>query len=204
MQKFLQKGLKKNFTKVRKGQKNYCIFKNACYNIIISTQGRRVLTINTTYIFKEEFNMFGLTPFNNRNTPRISNDFVDFYNMVDDFFSNSMSPLRSLSRENIKADVRENDNEYLVDAELPGVKKEEINLDLNDDVLSISVQREERVDEKKENYIHKERICSSMERSLYLENAAKEGIKAKFDNGILSITVPKTKNNNTKSRIEIE
>jgi HSP20 family protein len=148
--------------------------------------------------------MAGLIPFN-KNLPSFRpKGFEDFYNMLDDFFSDSWSPRRSLTGDTFKIDVQEDDGEYLIDAELPGVKKEEISLELNDGRLSIGVQKEENVTDKQKNYIHKERRFSSMQRSVYLADARAEGIKAKLEDGVLRIMIPKeTKADNTR-RIEIE
>ena len=148
--------------------------------------------------------MTGLVPFNRRNTGLLSTGFDDFYNMLDDFFSDSWSPRRSLERDTFKINVQQNDGEYLVDAELPGVNKEEIDLDLNDGRLTISVKREEKINEEKKNYIHRESRYASMSRSVYLADADSKGIKAKLDNGLLSITVPRREKTVKAEKIEIE
>jgi HSP20 family protein len=135
--------------------------------------------------------MTGLVPFNRKNTGLLNTGFEDFYNMLDDFFSDNWSPRRSLERDTFKINVQQNDKEYLVEAELPGVNKEEVDLDLNDGRLTISVKREEKINEEKKNYIHRESRYASMSRSIYLADADSKGIKAKLDNGLLSITVPR-------------
>jgi len=99
---------------------------------------------------------------------------------------------------------KETDKEYLIEAELPGIKKEEVNLNLDDGKLSISVNKTENVNEEKENYIHRERRYSSMSRSVYLADSTPENIKAKMDNGILTITVQKVEKPNNSHKIEIE
>ena len=101
-------------------------------------------------------------------------------------------------------DVVDKEKEYVIEAELPGVKKEELSLDIQDGQLRISIEREEKVDEEKKNYIHKERRYSSMSRSVYLGDASADSIKAKLDNGVLTITIPKTEKPEVKSKIEIE
>jgi HSP20 family protein len=110
-----------------------------------------------------------------------------------------------LARDTFKLDVQDKEKEYLIEAELPGVKKEEITLEMHDGQLMIGIQREEKVDEEKKNYIHKERRYCSMNRSVYLADADTENIKAKLDNGVLEITVPKVeKSVSQKNKIEIE
>lgn len=147
--------------------------------------------------------MTGLVPFNRRNTGLLSTGFEDFYNMLDDFFD-SWSPRRSLERDTFKINVQQNESEYLIEAELPGVKKDEIDVDLNEGRLTISVKREEKINEEKKNYIHRESRFASMSRSIYLADAESNGIKAKLDNGILNITVPRQEKAVKSKKIEIE
>ncbi|MDD2397659.1 MAG: Hsp20/alpha crystallin family protein, partial [Tissierellia bacterium] len=103
-----------------------------------------------------------------------------------------------------KIDVQENDNEYVVEAELPGVNKDEVNIEMNEGRLSISIQREEIKDEENKNYVHKERRYSSMSRSIYLDEAKSEGIKASLENGVLNIIVPKETKPNNSIKIDID
>ena len=86
------------------------------------------------------------------------------------------------------------------------MEKEEIDLKLNDGRLSISIKRDERMEEedKERNYIHKERRFCSMSRTVYLEDAVTEGINAKLENGLLSITVPKKAREERSKRIDID
>ena len=67
--------------------------------------------------------MAGLVPFNRKITNTLSNGFEDFYNMLDDFFTDNLPTRRSLDRDTFKIDVEEKEKEYQVKAELPGVKK---------------------------------------------------------------------------------
>ena len=147
--------------------------------------------------------MAGLVPFK-RNASLVNSRFPDFYDVLDDFFGDSWPPRKALSQDTFKIDVQDNENEYVIEAELPGAKKEEINVEMNDGRLSIFVKREEVVNEEKKNYIHKERRYCSMSRGIYLVDAQSEGIKAKLDNGVLSITVPKQDRTQSASRVEIE
>ncbi|WP_422486426.1 Hsp20/alpha crystallin family protein [Gudongella sp. DL1XJH-153] len=150
--------------------------------------------------------MAGLVPFNRSSNKPVGKGFGDFYGMLDDFFSDEFFlPQRSLSRDTFKVDVQDKEKEYLIEAELPGVKKEEISLEIHDGQLIIGIQREERVDEEKKNYIHKERRYSSMSRSVYLADADSENIKAKLDDGVLTVRVPKLqKPEKETNKIEIE
>ena len=138
--------------------------------------------------------MAGLIPYNRRNRGLVDRgfgDFNDFYSMMDDFFNDGWMSRRFFPRDTFKIDVQENDKEYLIEAELPGVDRDEINIDMNEGRMTISVRREESINKENKNYLHKERRFSSMSRSLYLDDAMSTGIKAKLDNGVLTIKVPK-------------
>lgn len=100
----------------------------------------------------------------------------------------------------MKVDIKENDEEYVVDAELPGVNKNEINLEIHDDILTIAVNHNEEVKEERTNYIRKERRTNSISRSFQLENIKNEDITAKFENGILSIHLPKKEPGRVKTK----
>lgn len=147
--------------------------------------------------------MAGLVPFNRKSEMK-NTGLDDFYGMIDNFFEDTWIPARSLMVDTFKLDVQEKDKEFTIEAELPGVKKDEVKVELVDNRLSISVERSEKIDEEKKNYIHKERRYSSMQRSVLLKNAMSDGIKAKLDNGVLMITVPKEENKMNNKKIEIE
>ena len=148
--------------------------------------------------------MASLIPFNKKSNRLMGPGFGDFYGMLDDFFSEDLTPKRSLVSDTFKVDVVEKENEYVIEADLPGIKKEEVSLDIHDGQLRISVQREEKIEEEQKNYIHKERRFSSMSRGIYLGDSTPDSIKAKLDNGVLTIIVPKAPKQEVKSRIEIE
>jgi HSP20 family protein len=148
--------------------------------------------------------MTKLVPFNRRNAGLLSTGFEDFHNMLDDFFSDNWWPWRSLERDTFKINVQQNEKDYLVEAELPGVNKDEIDLSLDEGRLTISVKREEQINEEKKNYIHRESRFSSMSRSIYLADADSQDIKAKLENGVLSILVPRQDRSNKAQRIEIQ
>jgi HSP20 family protein len=147
--------------------------------------------------------MAGLVPFNRNGSILRPSGARGFYNMLDDFFSDSFLP-RNLVFDTFKIDVKEDEKAYTIDAELPGVKKEEINLALNDKQLSISVQREEKVDEEKENYVHRERRYGSYERCVYLADANPDGIEAKLEDGLLRVVVQKQDKDGGSPKIEIK
>ena len=109
----------------------------------------------------------------------------------------------------MKTDVRETDSGYEVDIDLPGFKKDEIDVQLDNGYLSISaakgLDKEEK--DKEGKYIRKERYAGSMSRSFYVGDAITEDdIKAKYESGILRLSIPKkeAKQVETTKRIAIE
>lgn len=149
--------------------------------------------------------MAGLVPFNRNRLGVRASGFEDFYNMLDDFFNDTWpSPRRNLLRDTFKVDIRENEQEYCIEADLPGVKKEELKLEINEGRLSIAVEREESKENEDQNYIHRERRYSSMQRSIYLAEAAAEDIKAKLEDGVLNIVIPKLKKKDSSLKINID
>ena len=147
--------------------------------------------------------MAALIPFNKKNSNSLSTGFDEFNNMLDDFFADGWPFRRSLLADTFKIDIQEKDKEYIVEAELPGVKKDDVSLDYDEGKLSISVKKSEESEEKKKNYIHRERRYSSAARSVYLENANPDGISAKLEDGILCITVPKQERPDNSKHISI-
>ncbi len=94
----------------------------------------------------------------------------------------------------MKTDVKEQDNEYEVDIDLPGFNKEEIGLDLNNGYLTVSASKSLDKDEKekKGRLIRQERYMGSMQRSFYVGDAVtEEDIKASFKHGVLTLEIPK-------------
>ena len=152
--------------------------------------------------------MTGLVPFNRKNTNLARTGtgigFENFYNMLDDFFGDDLMPSRNLLRDTFKIDIEETEKEYLIEAELPGIKKEEIDLGIEDDNLCITVNRLEEVNNDGKNYIHRERRTSSMSRRVRLANASLNDIKAKLEEGVLTITIPKDEKVSASRKIEIE
>ena len=102
----------------------------------------------------------------------------------------------------MKTDVKETDDSYEVDIDLPGFKKDEINAKLENGYLTISAAKGLDKDEtdKKGKYIRKERYAGSMSRSFYVgENITQDDIKAKYESGILRLVVPKVEKKEIES-----
>ena len=149
--------------------------------------------------------MVGLVPFNRKSRDLATKTGLeDFYNVLDDFFSSDWPMKRNLAYDTFKVDVQDSGNEYLIEAEMPGLSKEDIKLGLDDEKLTISVTKNESTEEKDKNYIHRERRCTSMQRNIHLGEAAAEGINAKLDNGVLTIVVPKKEKVDTTVKVDVE
>ena len=94
----------------------------------------------------------------------------------------------------MKTDVREHEDSYEIDMDLPGFKKNQIKLELEQGYLTVSAAKGLDKDEtdKKGTVIRQERYAGAMQRSFYVgESLTEEDIKARFENGVLSLTVPK-------------
>lgn len=94
----------------------------------------------------------------------------------------------------MKTDIREHDAGYELDIDLPGFKKDEIKAELENGYLTISATKGTSNDEqdKKGKYIRRERYAGTMQRSFYVgEDVTQEDIKAKFEDGILKLSIPK-------------
>ena len=124
-------------------------------------------------------------------------------NLFDDFmndfsfptFPNVDKELYGKHAKNLmKTDVKETENAYEIDIDLPGFKKDEIQMELENGYLTVSAAKglDKDEEDKKGKYIRKERYAGAMQRSFYVgENLTDEDIKAKYENGILRLSVPK-------------
>jgi HSP20 family protein len=147
--------------------------------------------------------MFGVTPFN-RSVVHRKNEPSTFNDLIDDFFGDDFFPLRSLRYDTFKVDIREEQNMYLIEADMPGIKKEEIHLDYQDGLLSISIEHEEKKEEENKNYVHRERKQTAMHRTLNLGELDIDKIEASLKDGILNIKAPKAEIVESKKRIQIK
>lgn len=120
-------------------------------------------------------------------------DWMDF--PFENEFFGKKNPLYGKHAKNMmKTDVRETDNSYEVDIDLPGFKKDEISVELKDGYLTINAAKGLDKDQKDKDgsYIRRERYAGSMTRSFFVGNGiTKEEIHAKYENGILMLSLPK-------------
>ena len=123
------------------------------------------------------------------------NLFDDIMDFPFDSFWNRKNPLYGKHAKNMmKTDVRETDDSYELDIDLPGFKKDEITAKLEDGYLTVSASKglDKDKQDKKGNYIRRERYAGAMSRSFYIgDSITQDEIKAKFENGILQLSIPK-------------
>ncbi|MBF8437913.1 Hsp20/alpha crystallin family protein [Halanaerobiaceae bacterium Z-7014] len=143
--------------------------------------------------------MFDLVPFRRRNRQMQGQDPME--SLINSFFDDSFTSMTA----NFKTDIIEQEDKYVIEAELPGMHKDDIELEIDNDRLTISANQTHEVKEEEENYIRRERRTGSFQRSFYIDNVQEDDIKASYDNGILKIYLPKKEPTKPKRReIEIE
>ena len=128
--------------------------------------------------------MFEMMPF------EYSNDLLDSFADFEKKFFGEMG--RSFSGFN--TDIQDTGKEYILEAELPGFNKEDIHVDVQDGVLTISAKHEEKQDEKDEKsgkYVRRERRYGSYQRSFNLNGVDAKNIQGAYENGVLKLTLPK-------------
>lgn len=146
--------------------------------------------------------MFDITPYR-----RIHNGTVQSYNPFRDFDSLERAFFGSRDPELFKTDIKDLGESFKLESELPGFKKEDIKLDLDDDTLTVTAERKSETEEKdaKNNYVRRERSYGTFSRSFDVSEIDTQNISAEYADGILSVILPKKKAQEPKStRIEIK
>ena len=124
---------------------------------------------------------------------------MDVFNDFDrDFFRGLRGPEHMLYGKNaphmMKTDVRETESGFEVDMDLPGFRKDEIRLELNQGTLTVSTQKsmEKKDEDKQGKVLRQERYSGSMSRSFYVgEHITEEDVKARYEDGVLHLMIPK-------------
>ncbi len=121
---------------------------------------------------------------------------------LDDIFDDFMPSRRN---DNMKCDIYEKDGNYHIEMDIPGFKKEDISIEVEDGYLTIEAEKNIENNEENEdrNYIRRERSYNSYKRSFYLGDLDQDSIEAKFNDGMLNITVPKKELTSNKKKIDI-
>ena len=129
--------------------------------------------------------MFGMLPFDRSD----NNIFDSFDAFTRDFFRKSNAELPAF-----RTDIRDTGDSYVLEAELPGFKKEDISLDLKDGILTITAAHTEQSEEATQgSYIRRERRYGSFQRSFDVTGIDESGISAAYENGVLALNLPKAK-----------
>ena len=141
--------------------------------------------------------MFELIPFAGRRST-VWDPFKEIDEMEKKLFNSDSLAFRT--------DVKETDDSYVLEAELPGFKKEDIAIDIEDNYLTISAKREYKKEDKdKHNYIRRERAYGSFTRSFDITGIDSNSITAAYKDGVLSLTLPKEKiETPDKRRLQID
>lgn len=137
--------------------------------------------------------------------PRLRNTTL-FPGWVDDFFTGSNWPdLEARVGATMPAvNIREEDNQYIIDVAAPGMEKKDFKLELNHNVLTIAAEKEEEKEEKKRKFTRREFKYTSFRRSFTLPNTVQEeGIKAAYQKGVLNIIIPKKEEMNERPARQI-
>lgn len=119
---------------------------------------------------------------------------------LDDIFDNFVSKEES----KMKCDIYDKDGIYHIEMEIPGFNKEDISIEVEDNYLHITAEKNQEEDIEEKNYIRRERGIGKYQRSFYLGNLDSEKIEAEFKDGILSIVVPKMTSEKNKKFIDIK
>ena len=123
------------------------------------------------------------------------------------FFSDPFAYFRGSSLARFRTDVKDEGDAYVLQADLPGFEKKDIHLDMEGDVLTIRAERHSQHEDKDEQgkYLCRERSYGSYQRSFDMFGIQSENIKARYDNGVLTLTMPKKEAEGPASRrLEIE
>lgn len=133
--------------------------------------------------------------------PRKRNEFDLFDDMFGDpFFERKESKL-------MRTDIKEKGNNYIIEVDLPGYEKENIDLEIEDGYLKVTAKATKNIDEsdEEEKYIHQERFYGECSRSFYVGKEIKEDdVKASFKNGILTLIVPKEQQKQLEEKKKIQ
>ena len=146
--------------------------------------------------------MFELTPFVHGNQLHTYDPFRAMEDLESRFFGRTANDLAG-----IRTDIQDKGDHYLMEADLPGFKKEDIHIDVNDGMMTITAERHSDHEEKDNqgNYLRCERSYGSYQRSFDISGIDESGLKAEYADGVLKLTLPKKQQTvSSARRIEIQ
>ena len=148
--------------------------------------------------------MFELKPYTRKN----NSVYYSPFQTMDEFERNFFNPsFFDTALDQFKTDIKDEGDSYTLEADLPGFEKKDIHLDLNNDILTINAERhsEHEQEDKKNKYVRCERSYGSYIREFDLSGVNADEIKAKYENGVLKLSLPKKVATLPKShQLEIE
>ncbi len=146
--------------------------------------------------------MANLIPYRYRRNALIRPDSL----LNDDFFRSFFAPFANDSLTGgFKVDVRDMGDRYLLEADLPGVKRDQVKIDVDDNILTIRAEMDETKNEEKDNYVMCERRYGRTQRSFNISGVNEADITAEFTDGVLKLNLPKlTEQPKTGRSIEIQ
>ena len=130
--------------------------------------------------------MFELIPFDRHIRSAAS---FDPFRMLDEMDRRLMTSVPAVTA--FRTDVLDTGDAFKLECELPGFKKEDIKLDVENDCLTISAERKAETKDEKENYVKRERVYGSFTRCFDVSGINVEGIEASYTDGMLNVTLPK-------------
>lgn len=137
--------------------------------------------------------MFEMKPYNRKNNITSYNPFRDMEEFERKFFDNPFGFFDGKALAEFKTDITDNGSEYALEADMPGFKKGDINIDIKDDVLTIRAERHSEYEEKdkKNKFVRCERSYGSYRREFDVSGVDTDKIKAKYEDGVLKLSLPK-------------
>lgn len=130
------------------------------------------------------------------------NGLNDWFNMMNELAAEP-APRAEAYAGSFLMDVQENGDGYVVEATVPGVSRDEIDVELNENRLNISVDKRDSEEVAKRNYVHRETSAYRAVRSVYLKDADTTGLTAVLKDGVLTVNVPKRTQNGSVTKIQI-
>ena len=116
---------------------------------------------------------------------------MPYRSVLNSFFAPMFDEPHARELPRMRVDIREEEGAYRLSADLPGIDKNDLHVDVKDGVLTIAAERSVNAEENREGWLCRERRFGRMERAFNLEGVDENGITAAYENGVLTLTLPK-------------
>lgn len=127
----------------------------------------------------------------------------DWFNTMSELANTVPSTRGDAAPASFLMDVQENADGYVVDAQVPGVARDEIDVELNEGRLNISINKQDSEEVAQRNYVHRETSAYRAVRSVYLKDADTTGLTAVLKDGVLTVNIPKRTQNGNVTKVQI-